>query len=111
MSEEFQLLADPVPLCLQGEALGDWLNQFLEGKIPEGYTAYIIPSVHDAKGESKFFCKIDVEEPISVETLLERVVSEYSRGESLHFYAKDVVSAAYGAGLLSGTYVWLYDTW
>lgn len=111
MSEEFQLLEDPVPVCLEGEALGEWLNHILEGKIPEGHTAYIMPSVHAAKGESKFFCKIDVEERISVETLLERVVSEHSRGEYLYFYAEDVVSAAYGAGLLPGTYVWLYDTW
>ena len=111
MSEEFQLLADPVPLCLQGDSLGDWLNQFLEGKIPEGYTAYIIPSVHGAKGESKFFCAIDVEESITLETLLTRVVTEHSRGPYLHFYAEDVLAAADGAGVLPGTYVWLYTKW
>ena len=111
MNGQTNLKSEPQPVCVDGEALKTWLDLAVVGLIPAGFEAYIIPRTTDAKGESKFFCSIDVEEPITVETLVKREVAEHSRGPYLHFYADDVVSAACGAGVLNATYVWLFYRW
>ncbi len=62
-------------------------------------------------GESRFFSSIDVDTTLSIEALLAKVATAYSRGPYLHFYADDVVAAACGAGELSGNWFWLYYKW
>ncbi len=66
MNGQTNLKSEPQPVCVDGEALKRWLDFAVVGLIPAGFEAYIIPRTTDAKGESKFFCSIDVEEPITV---------------------------------------------
>lgn len=98
------------PVCINHESLQEWLETEVE-KFGIDKTPYILPRTWDAKGESRFFCSINVEEHITIEELMGRVVSEHCRGNSIYFYAEDVVCAACAAGMLSGEWFWLYYTW
>lgn len=89
-------------VCIDADSLKKWLIEALKKEGIEK-TVSIIPRPWDAKGESGFFCSIEVEETISVADLIEREVIEHSRGPYIHFYADDVIFAACGAGELSET--------
>lgn len=104
------MISTLAPVCIDAASLKDWLSATLKNLGIEK-KASIIPQSWDAIGESRFFCPIDVDEPISVAELIKREVTEHSRGPYIHFYAEDVVSAACGAGELSGDWFWLYYTW
>jgi hypothetical protein len=98
---------------IDAEALKDWLEKALAEHYPEGTQFYLIPKPWDAKGESRFFCEIEVEEDITIEGLIAREVKEHSRGQYVHFYAYDVVCAAALAGEFEGrgNYFHLYYRW
>ncbi|MBK6616406.1 hypothetical protein [Ottowia sp.] len=105
------LLQVEQPKCLRGDNLRDWLQKTLAPHFPADSLHSIIPREWEAKGESRFFCSIDVDTPISVVDLIAREVKEHSRGDHHHFYADDVLAAAQGAGVVSGGWYWLYCTW
>lgn len=71
----------------------------------------LIPHPWEAKGESRFFCAVDVDEEISVSQLLEKEVKEYTRGNFKHFYVSDVIQAAVSANQLEGNQFFLYHKW
>lgn len=104
------MIATRTPVCIDPDSLTEWLTVTLKNHGIEA-DAYIIPRPWDAKGESRFFCPIDVDRPISVAELVRLEVTEHSKGTSIYFYAEDVVAAACGAGELSGNWFWLYYTW
>lgn len=104
------MIATLNPVCINPTSLDEWLSAALKNHGIE-QDASILPKVWDAKGESRFFCQIDVDEPISVTELIRREVTEHNRGGHIYFYAEDVVAAACGAGELSGNWFWLYYTW
>ncbi|HHP5494135.1 hypothetical protein ACTG16_23465 [Aeromonas sp. 23P] len=104
------MISTLTPVCIDADSLKNWFSAALKNHGIDK-KAFIIPQSWDAKGESRFFCSIDVDEPISVSELIKREVAEHSRGPYIHFYAEDVVAAACGAGELTGDLFWLYYTW
>jgi hypothetical protein len=93
------------------DALKEWLDKSLKNFLPEDTHISIVPYTWDAKGESRFFCEIDIENDVSISQLLSKVVIEHSRGPYIHFYAKDVVEAAVTAKVLEGDHFYLYYKW
>lgn len=93
------------------EGLKDWLNNSLKSLLPEDSHISIIPHSWEAKGESRFFCEVEIEEDITLEQLVAKVVVEHSRGNHIHLYADDVVQAAVTAKVLNGDQFFLYYTW
>lgn len=96
---------------IDADALKEWLEESLKNLVPADTHISIIPQVWDAKGESRFFCEIDIEKNITIPELLNKVVSEHSRGKYIHFYAQDVVQAAVTAKQLDGDHFYLYYQW
>lgn len=96
---------------INADELKDWLDTALGTLLPPNTHISIIPQTWEAKGESRFFCEIDIDKALTLPQLLARVVSEHSRGNLVHFYAHDVVAAAVGAGELVGDHFYLYYRW
>jgi hypothetical protein len=99
------------PVCVEGAALKQWLQEHLTSLIGADAQLYLVPRTFEAKGESRFFCCVNVDEAISVEELARREVTEHARGPHHYFHADDVLAAAQGEGAVSGGWYWLYYTW
>lgn len=97
--------------AIDSDSLKEWLDKKLLPHFPAGTEIAIMPHTWEAKGESRFFCEIDVNQGITLTELMTRVVSEHSRNNYIYFYAEDVVAAAVQYKELVGNYFWLYYKW
>lgn len=98
------------PVCIKGEDLQEWLQAALADALP-GKQLYMIHEPGEARGESRYFSEVHLDQELSLGDLVKREVVEHSRGDYVHFYVKDVVSAACSANALSGRWFWIYHTW
>ena len=87
-----------------------WIEQYLQPHFPDKHIS-IIPSAWDATGESKFVTNFDMGDDLTITELCSKVVTEHSRGHYIHFYAYDVLCAAYTNGQLEEPYCILYYSW
>lgn len=98
-------------LVLNADELNNWVESFLQPLLP-GKHISILPSKYGAcKGESQWFCSVDVEDSISLKELIAREVKEFSRGDYVHFYVDDILSAATKLGQLTGSYFLVWYKW
>jgi hypothetical protein len=96
---------------INADDLMDWLNNSLKVFLSKDTHISIVPQVFDCKGPSRFFAEIDVQENITIQQLLSKVITEHSRGSYIHFYVDDVVQAAVTAGVLQGNHFYLHYKW
>lgn len=89
----------------------EWLNEALLKYFSQDTKISIIPRSWEPTGESSFFSQIDIQNDLSIKQLLSKVVIEHSRGNYIHFYADDVISAAITAKELKGSCFYLHYRW
>ena len=99
------------PTAINCDSLNKWVERVVAPMFPESMIGVIADRPWDATGESKFFCVVDVDRNVTLDTLKEKIVIEHSRGLYIHFYARDIVSAAANAGELQGNYFWMLYEW
>jgi len=87
--------------------IDQWVSTYLQPHFPDKHIS-VIPHEWEPTGESAFVCKIDIGDDITIEQLCKKVVKEHSRGRYVHFYANDILTAAYTNGQLKETYLILY---
>jgi len=93
------------PVCVDGSDLYDWLVR----SVPiEVNVAIVERPGFDCHGASKMFASVDVDEPLTLQELLDR---KTVNGSAVQFFMDDVVAAAVGAGELVGNFFWVYLTW
>lgn len=85
---------------IDADEIHDWVEKCLQPLLPDKHIS-ILPSKYGAcVGESRWSCDVDVYKAVSLETLLMKEVKEYSRGNYVHFYVDDILSAMYASGAL-----------
>lgn len=95
------------PKCVNGESLQEWLTSFIKKSLTVDAIYLLADSPWDCTSQSNTFAAIDVEVALSKEALLSKI-ADCSNDKYAYFYICDVLSAAYGCGLVDKGYYHVY---
>lgn len=97
-------MIDTLPyIVIDADHLQEWFRKVLAPYFPDKGLYLVGHPMNSAEGESKLFVEVKYIEPdVSIDDLSTRTVTEYNRGNYLHFYVHDVINAAVTAGELKG---------
>ena len=80
-------------MTLDADGINSWIEKAVQPLFP-GKDVSVMPRPGiDATGESRFFCPLDIDQPIPLSELKNRVITEHSRGMFIYFYADDLLNA------------------
>lgn len=96
---------------IYADSIREWVARHLAPLCPDGSAISVINRPWHCKGVSAFFAVVDIEDPLTIEQLLQLVATEHSRAHYLHFYVDDVIAAAVGNGDLSGDHFHVHYCW
>ena len=98
-------------MTLDADDIKGWIERVVQPLFPSN-DVFVMPRPGiDAKGESRFFCPLDIDQPIPLSELKSRVITENSAGLSIYFYPDDLLNAAAGNGDLDIGSYHLFYTW
>lgn len=96
-------------MTMDADGIHSWIKATVQPLFPDKLISVIPRPGIDATGESRFFCPLDIDQPIPLEELKNRVVTQFSRADCIHFYPDDLLNAAVGNGDLEiGSYHLFY---